>query len=71
MLREMIGTFAQRVRARNREDCKQFINDFVDSIVVYKDKVAANLKAALPDTDGFTLTRSVNSHFLPSVNGRK
>ena len=71
MLRAMIGTFAQRVRARNREDCKQFINDFVDSIVVYKDKVEANLKVALPDTDGFTLTRSVNRQFLPTVNGKK
>ncbi len=71
MLREMIGTFAQRVRARNREDCKQFINDFVDRIVVYKDKVEANLKVALPDTDGFTLTRSVNRRFLPTVNDKK
>ncbi len=60
MLRGLIGTFAQRVRERDREDCKQFIQDFVDSIVVYRDKIEANLKIALPDIEGFTLTRSVN-----------
>ena len=51
MLRAVIGTFSQRVRARNREDCKQFINDFVDIIVVHKDKVGADLNAAPPDTE--------------------
>ena len=68
MLRGLIGSFAVRVRDRNNEDCKQFINDFVDSIVVYRDKVEANLKIALPDTEGFTLTRTVNRQFLPTVN---
>ena len=67
MLRGLIGSFAVRVRDRNNEDCKQFINDFVDSIVVYRDKVEANLKIALPDTEGFTLTRTVNRQFLPTV----
>ena len=31
-------------------------------------KVEANLKIALPDTEGFTLTRTVNRQFLPTVN---
>ena len=51
MLRAVIGTFAQRVRARNREDYKQFINDFVDSIVVHKDKAEADLNIAPPDNE--------------------
>ncbi|MBQ3843026.1 MAG: hypothetical protein II820_10085 [Ruminiclostridium sp.] len=55
-------------RQKNTPPRKEFINDFVDSIVVHRDKVEANLKIALPDTYGFTLTRTVNRQFLPTVN---
>ncbi len=66
MLRKIIDTFSERVRARNKEDCKSFIKDFVESVVVYENKVEVNLKIT-PDFGSYPITRTVSRKFLPAV----
>ena len=66
MLRGIIDTFAERVRARNKEDCKSFIKDFVDSVIVYEDKVEVNLKIS-PVFGSYPITKTLNRKFLPAV----
>ena len=70
MLRRIIGSFAERVRTRDKEDCKRFIRDFVDSVIIYQDKVEVNLKISNL-AEGFTLTQSINRQFLPKVKATK
>jgi len=66
MLRSVINTFSARVRARDREDCKLFIRDFVDCVTVYKDKVEVDLKLS-SELDDFNIHHAISRQFLPSV----
>ncbi len=66
MLRTVIKAFSARVRARNREDCKLFIKDFVECVTVYEDKVVVDLKIS-SNADCYNMTRSINRRFLPTV----
>ena len=70
MLRAVIHTFADRVRARDREDCKRFIKDFVDSVIVYEDKIEVNLKIS-SEIEGYRINRTVSRQFLPTVAGQR
>ena len=67
MLRNVISNFSERLKKRNTEDCKRFISEFVDSVIIYKDKVDVNLKLS-PAIDDYTISRSVNRQFLPNPN---
>ena len=65
-LREVIKVFSAKIREHDSAECKTFIGDFVDSVIVYTDKVEVNLK--IPEgADDFVLRRTVNRKFLPTV----
>lgn len=68
-LMNIISVFSDKVKSRNTEDCKRFIENFVDSVIVFEDKVEVNLK--IPDKySSFIIRRTINRQFLPTINKR-
>ena len=68
-LRSLIDIFSDKVKSRNIEDCKRFIQDFVDSVIVFEDKVEVNLKIPEPSSS-LIIRRTVNRQFLPTVRNK-
>ena len=83
-MNDVIWDFPKRVRASSSvngrnfvsslvesviEDCKRFIQDFVDSVIVFEDKVEVNLKIPEPSSS-LIIRRTVNRQFLPTVRNK-
>ena len=65
-LRSMITMFSDKIKSRNISDCKRFIQDFVDSVIVFQDKVEVNLKIPA-SSSSLIIRRTVSRQFLPTV----
>ena len=69
-LRSMIAMFSDKIKSRNISDCKRFIQDFVDSVIVFQDKVEVNLKIPA-SSSSLIIRRTVSRQFLPTVKGHQ
>lgn len=57
-IRKLFSVFKSFVAEKNIPECKKFIASYVDRVVVYKDKVAVNLKVFVDGGDGLHLHSS-------------
>ncbi len=66
-LRGMISQFSEYVISRDIPECKKFINQFVESVVVYDTKVEVTLRVTSSNFYGtdYLITKSCGKTFLP------
>jgi site-specific DNA recombinase len=61
---ELINKSKDFVMARNISECRKFIGDYVESVIVYHDKVEIKFKISVPDRDNNTLSPLKVEHDL-------
>ena len=68
-LNEVLHSLSMYVHNRDIVECKRFIGDFIEGVTVYETKVEVVLKISSAIVSGceYSVTKSVNRQFLPSV----
>lgn len=68
-LNEVLHSLSMYVHNRDIVECKRFIGDFIEWVIVYETKVEVVLKISSAIVSGceYSVTKSVNRQFLPSV----
>jgi site-specific DNA recombinase len=56
MIMGLIKKSKESVRLRNITECREFIGNYVESIIVYRKKVEIRFKISVPDTDNYTIS---------------
>lgn len=69
-LSELLSEFRESVHDRNIAECKQFVREFVDSVIVYNSRIEVVMKISSHIIDGcdYTVSKSINRQFLPNPN---
>ena len=63
----MIAEFSDYVLNRNIPECKKFISQFVEQVIVYDTKIEVTLRVASFSLYGadYSITKSIGRTFLP------
>ncbi|GHV31834.1 hypothetical protein FACS1894167_14520 [Synergistales bacterium] len=56
MIIGLINKSKESVRLRNIAECREFIGNYVESVIVHREKVEIRFKIGVPDTDNDTLS---------------
>jgi site-specific DNA recombinase len=67
MIFGMINKSKELVRARNIPECRNIIGNYVESVIVYRDKVEIKFKIAVPDKDNGALCPLKVEHYLEAL----
>jgi site-specific DNA recombinase len=70
MIAGLINKSKEFVNVRNISECRSFIGSYVESVVVYRDKVEIKFKIAVPDKDNDTLSPFIVQHDLEELKSR-
>ncbi len=71
-LSELLAEFGESVHNRNLAECKRFIKEFVDSVIVYGSRIDVIMKISSNIIEGcsYTVSKSINRQFLPNPHKR-
>ncbi len=71
-LSELLAEFRESVKERNIVECKRFIGEFVDCVLVSDSRIEIKLKISSSIINGcnYTITKAINRQFLPNPHKR-
>jgi len=62
-----LSSFQKSVRERNIIECKEFVQNYIEKVLVYPDRVEATFKIMLEGSDGYTVKSGISTKKLKKL----